>query len=878
MINKFRLCLYAVILLLASCGVADTGLTIDPIFVRSTNATLEQEYAQLRATQVDGVKYTLSIDLTNDENFTGVAEIAFNLRRADIPLTVDFNDGEVIEVLLDNQPVPFNYNGWFITIAADDLVTGSTELVIKYAHDYSSAGSGLYRFTDPQDKRDYLYTDFEPYDANRLFPSFDQPDLKASYTLDVIAPLSWQVVTSVRENSIENESDVNHWYFPESARYSTYIFSLHAGEYKVWESRAGDIPLRLFARQSLAEYVVPEDWFSFTRHGFKFFQDYLEVPYAYVKYDQLIVPHFNAGAMENTAAVTFSERYIRRGSYTQNNLNRINNVIQHEMAHMWFGNLVTMRWWNGVWLNESLATYMSYLAQAAYPGDTSAWLRYYLGNKIGAYTADEQVTTHAIDLPVADSDSAFANFDSITYGKGASLLKQLAYLLGEQPFRTGITNYLNSKSRQNTTLDDLVSSLAVAAGRNLNDWTQQWFYTKGPNTIAVDYQCEGGTITGISLTQSAPDDAPTLREHQLALGLYSGDVLVAQERVGLTGATTRVDTLLDEPCPEFVFPNQGDWAYAKIRLAEKDYEQLAVKLHNFDDPLNRAMLWRALWEGVRDLRMPITDYSKILLANIAQEKNPSLLLGVFNNLDAVISYYYSFGDEHTEQRNVFIQRYEEIAWRQVRELDAGSDLQKSWFDNLVYNTQSETGLNRLAELLNGTTSIDGLDIDQDRRWSLVTHLGSYNYPDSAQLIEQELLNDPSDQGAKAALGARVASASIEDKAAYLLESQNLDNSLELAERNQITQRLFQRNQPEVKRALLADALGAIPSLDQQAQQQVSRGYVRGLTHGYCSLESVELLQQALVNNQTATLGTIKALRVAIQEDQRCIDIKSLFKS
>ncbi|MBT5031810.1 MAG: hypothetical protein HOM55_05885 [Proteobacteria bacterium] len=252
-------------------------------------------------------------------------------------------------------------------------------------------------------------------------------------------------------------------------------------------------------------------------------------------------------------------------------------------------------------------------------------------------------------------------------------------------------------------------------------------------------------------------------------------------------------------------------------------------------------------------------------------------------MDAVISYYYLFGDDSltgdgfADQRNAFIQRYEEIAWRQVRETDAASDLQKSWFDSLIYNTQSETGLNRLAELLNGTTSVDGLDIDQDRRWSLVTHLGSYHYPNSAQLIEQERLKDPSDQGAKAALGARVASASIEDKAAYLLESQNLENSLELAERNQITRHLFQRNQPEAQRALLADALGAIQPLDQQAEQQVSRGYVRGLTHGYCSLQSVELLQQALTNNQRATLSTIKVLRVAIQEDQRCIDIKNLLK-
>ena len=873
MANPLKFSISSVLFFLISCSGPDNVELIDPSLVRNANATLEQGYAELRAEQIEDVKYNLSIDLSNEEDFSGVVEVEFNLSRTDMPLTVDFNDGEVIEILLNNQAVPFTYNGWFITISPDNLVAGPVSLTIDYSHGYSDTGAGLYRFTDPEDQRVYLYTDFEPYDANRLFPSFDQPDLKATYTLDVVVPPSWQVISSVRESSVQGEGEVSHWYFPESQRFSTYIFPLHAGEYTVWENTADDIPLRLFARQSLAEHVVPEDWFGFTQHGFKFYQDLLAVPYAYSKYDQLIVPHFNAGAMENTAAVTFSERYIQRGGYTQENLDRINSVIQHEMAHMWFGNLVTMRWWNGLWLNESLATYMSFLSEAEYPNNDRAWLSYYLRRKTRAYAADERVTTHAIELPVADSDSAFANFDAITYGKGAALLKQLSYLLGEENFNAGITSYLTTLAEQNSELDDLISSLAAAADRDLSDWTQQWFYTKGPNTIAVDYQCENQVISNMALTQTAPASAPTLREHQLALGLFSDGTLIDQESVRLTEATQQVESLLGRPCPDFVLPNLGDWAYSKVQLSDKDNAQIGERIHDFDDTLVRGMLWQQMWENVRDLRSPINEYGETLLANIVEEKNPRVLLAVLDRLNSVISYYYMFGDTYAEQRNAFIQEFEDIAWAQVLESDAGSDIQKLWFDNLVSNTQSERGLIRLSNLLTDTSAANGLDIDQDRRWTLITYLSSHNFPTSAQLIQQESILDPADRGAKAALGAEVALASIEQKAAFLAETQIIESGRGLAERNQITGNLFYRHQTDIQKTLLADALSAIKEIDQQAEQQLLRSYLRGVVHGYCEPESVELLELTLASNEAASLNTIKALREAIQEDQQCIDIK-----
>ena len=878
--NCNTLCLFIVCLLLISCGEQSTEQSPEPTQTLSTLEpranipSIEETYARMRSQQVRDVDYTLSMDLTDDEYFSGTVQIAFELQRGDIPLTIDFDGGEVIGIQLNGQSIAYEYNDWFISIDSAVLNTGRNDIEVEYTHPYSNTGSGLYRFTDPVDGREYVYTDFEPYNANNMFPSFDQPDIKASYSLDVIVPDSWEVISSTHERDVVSVEGTSHWFFPQSARFSTYIFSLHAGEYAVWESDAGDIPLQLFARQSLQEYVIPEDWFEPTREGFTFYEDYFGVDYPFEKYDQVIVPDFNAGAMENVAAVTFTENLIKRGEYTRNDKDRINSIILHEMAHMWFGDLVTMRWWNGLWLNESFATYMSYMAEASDPENDRAWLRFFLGSKLSAYRTDEQVTNHPIELPVDNSQSAFANFDGITYGKGASVLKQLSFLLGEENFRQGVSNYLKEKSYKNSELGDFTQALAAASGKDLEQWTEQWLYQKGLNNLDFEYQCQDEVITSMVLKQSAPPrEEPIMREHRIQIALYSDGQVSDIDTVTLNGSSLVVEAMTGRPCPDFVYPNHDDHAYIKVMLPDKEFSLLTTGINNFQDHLVRAMLWRNLWEAVRDARMPLSTYANIVLDNITSESNTNVLRRVFGTVDNIYDYYYKFGEKYTEQVSSFGRQYEQLAWRMVNEVEEGGDLQKFWYDSFVRNVNSEDELNKLASLLNQALIIDGLVLDQDRRWTVIEKLAAHDYPDINLIQERELEQDPSNNGRKAILAAMAAAPDLENKLSLLAEIQDTESPRKLADKRQIMRNLQQPHQAMTNKNLLANVLLPLARLEEEGGQDFIRSYSRSLISGNCEAASVALLENAIDDNLNASLSVRKSLLISLQEDQRCIDIK-----
>lgn len=419
MINSaVTLALSTAVFTLSGCGKQETATnetaqsqvveSVVPTIERQASESLYEEYAKMRAQQVSNVSYNLQVTLGGKSpNFTGITDITFDLAANNQnDLTIDFDEGTVSSVKVNGKEAKFDYEKWFITIPKSALSAGKNTVTVAYERPYSTDGSGLHRFVDPENGEVYLYTDFQPFDANRLFPHFDQPDLKATYTTQVTAPKDWQVITSVRETSVKEVGDVKMWEFPQSAKFSSYIYSLHAGNYAVWEDQYEDIPLRLFARQSLAKYVKTEEWFVPTKQSFKFFNDYFDVRYPFLKYDQVVAPDFNAGAMENVAAVTFNEGYISRGEKSTRAKMSLANVIAHEMAHMWFGNLVTMRWWNGLWLNESFATYMANLEVAEASDFKNTWDVFYSGTKQWAYRSDDSVNTHAIELPVSSTGDA----------------------------------------------------------------------------------------------------------------------------------------------------------------------------------------------------------------------------------------------------------------------------------------------------------------------------------------------------------------------------------------------------------------------------------------------------------------------------------------
>ncbi|MCB0385097.1 MAG: aminopeptidase N, partial [Bdellovibrionales bacterium] len=698
----------------------------------SNQPNLTREVAIQRASHVSQVHYDLEFQLREKKaDYSGQTTITFDYEGSREPLRIDFYQGQIRKLVVNDKALTPQYNELFIVLPASSLKVGTNTVVIQFQRAFSRDGRGFVRFEDPEDGRVYTYTDLEPFKPNRVFPCFDQPDLKATYTMKVTAPKTWHVITSVRESGIQDlGNDSRVWDFPKSAKFSTYIWSLHAGPYHMWEDKAGDIPLRLFARESLAKFVKTNDWFTFTKQGLEFFPKYFAYPYPYKKYDQLIVPEFNPGAMENVAAVTFSERFISRGPKSDRSRRGLANTILHEMAHMWFGDLVTMKWWNDLWLNESFATYMAHLALAeATEYKNTAW-RSFHGTKQWAYWEDQLVTTHPIEANVPDTRQAFANFDGITYGKGASVLKQVAYFIGPEKFKLGVQNYFKKYAEKNTELKDFMGELSTAYGSSLDEWQKQWLQTSSLNTISVDLTCDQNKVTELKLSQSAPDDHNHLRGHRFKVALFGS-------RSGKLGTTDIFEVRLTEPsltiaeakgkaCPVLVYPNYEDYGYLKVNLDEVTIKNLPQYIHILADPFQRQLFWSALWDMVRDSNLHLKKYADLALKGIAKEKDEDTLRDILNSLhgrysnSASVLYY--MPQQSTEQKlafQSFAEKLERISWSKLKAAKAGSEIQKIWLNSVMTAATTSFGLSNIKALLEGDVKLKGLPIDQDKRWSII---------------------------------------------------------------------------------------------------------------------------------------------------------------
>ena len=581
--------------------------------------------AKKRAKQVSRVDYRLTFKLgAQEKDFSGVSQIDFDLRHTRQDLRVDFGGGRVKNLLVNNQIADIAYNGKYLTLPRKVLRSGKNIVRIEFSHVYSTSGAGLHRFKDLKDGRTYMFTDLEPYDANLVFPCFDQPDLKATYEITAEAPGDWKVITSVAADRIEqskSEKANRIHYFPRSKRFSTYIISLHAGPYKVWRSTwkrddlnkkasAGpraNLPLALYARQSLAKYVDYENWFKLTRQGLGFFTKYFDYEYPFDKYDQLLVPEFNWGAMENVGAVTFNEKYIYISPPTRSKLRARANVLLHEMAHMWFGDLVTMGWWDDLWLNESFATFMAHLAMVEATEFKEAWHDFYTGPKQWAYGTDELVTTHPIRTEVENTGIALSNFDGITYGKGASALKQLAFYVGLDKFRDGVRLYMKRHAWGNTKLADFIDALSVKSGKNLRRWSGQWLESSGTNEIEVRHSCSGRQgVTTIRSLRILQKGAP-LRAHNIKIALYDlrGGKLVFRKEfsVHYRRAYNNVTQLVGLRCPALIFANYGDYDFVRVQPQLSNLEVYRALGRTPGEKLLKSMLHFSLWQSVRRGRL-----------------------------------------------------------------------------------------------------------------------------------------------------------------------------------------------------------------------------------------------------------------------------------
>ena len=849
---------------------------------RAENAYLSQEDAAARSARVSNVDYVLDFTLTGKESFAGTTTATFDLKDTDAALTLDLDKATVKSVTVNGKPVEARYNGWFITIAPQDLAKGRNTVTVAYERLHSTNGEGLHRMVDPVDGRVYTYSHFEPAAAHQMFAVFDQPDLKATYSVTVTAPADWTVVTTTRETAVADAGAGKRWTFKTSKKLSPYNFSLHAGPYKVWEDNSARYPMRLFARQSVASQVTPEDWFRYTKAGLVFFDEYFGIPYQFEKYDQLLVPDFLYGAMENAGAVTFAEAgFMYKAAMTAEQKQRLAAVIMHEMAHQWFGDLVTMKWWNGLWLNESFASFMGTLATAEATEFKDAWQAFYQTGKQAAYVQDQKVTTHPIEVPVPSSANAFDNIDAITYSKGASTLKQLRHLLGEETFRKGVHNYLVKYQWRNATLQDFIGSLGEAAGRDLGGWTREWLYQPGVNTIEASYTCSGGKgggkIAGFTLGQSAPSKAlPTLREQRVQVAAFKLDggklSLVRNEPVTYKGAETAVPALNGAACPDLVYPNYQDWGFAKVQLDKRSFETARSSLSQVEDPLLRAMLWQSLWDGVRDAKLPLNEFIKVALNNAPQEKDYTLLGDVVGKIVASKGYLdaMNLNDAYAKQT---ARALEDMAWQGVVAHKGNDNFQRRWFGAYLNLASSDEALARLAGLLDGNAATEGLQVNQDQRWAIIGRLNRYNYRGAAALVEAEQARDKSDTGQGAAVAAIASRPDAKTKAEWLATIEDLKTRLPFSRVRTAMHSIYPAEQGKLGEQSAARRLASLPALDKAAGPVFMRSYATSLIPAGCTPQSVQRLQRAADQMKDLSAFTRRSLLDTLQEDQRCVAIK-----
>jgi aminopeptidase N len=725
--------------------------------------------AEERAAIVQPSAYEIELDLTRGPEVFGSRTTVRFTATPGASTFIDAITRTVRSVTLNGRALDPADVSDGVRIQLADL-QAENELVVDADAMYTNTGEGLHRFVDPVDDEVYLYTQFEVPDSRRVYTVFEQPDLKATFRFTVTAPAAWSVTSNQATPEPTPAGDgTATWAFEPTPLISSYITALIAGPYRsatdeLVSADGRTIALGAFARASLFDHLDADYVFEKTKQGFEFYERIFGVPYPFDKYDQLFVPEYNAGAMENAGAVTFTETYVFRSKVTDATRERRVVTILHELAHMWFGDLVTMKWWNDLWLNESFAEFISTLATAEATEWTEAWTTFNILEKNWAYTQDQLPSTHPIVAEIRDLEDVLVNFDGITYAKGASVLKQLVAYVGRESFLAGIHEYFVKHGHGNTTLSDLLVELEATSGRDLTAWSGAWLETAGVNTLTPEIEIdEGGFITAFAIAQTSADDHPTIRPHRLAVGFYElqGERLVRTERFELDvdGPSTDVPELVGKRRPALVLVNDDDLAYAKIRLDEESLETAIDHLAAIESPLARSLVWSAVWDATRDAEARPRDFVRLVLNNIGSESESTTIRQVVAQSVLVASSYVA-----PEVREETLTALGDGLQRLAFAADAGSDAQFQFVRALASIARTPAQLGAVRGLLSGATALPGLDVDTDLRWELLIALVAGGEAGEAE-IAATLAADDTATGRESAAHARATIPTAEGKAA-----------------------------------------------------------------------------------------------------------------
>ncbi len=707
--------------------------------------------------------YALDLDLAaGRQTYDGVARLRFPVT-GEGDLFLDFRGGEVTRLTVNGRALEAERPGHRILLPGS-LLRATTEVEVVYQNEYDRGGDGFHHFVDPEDGAEYAYSNFEPFEAHRLFPCFDQPDLKGTYAVTVRAPADWTIIANAPAAAVVPSGGGRREHrFALTPPISSYLVAVIAGPFAGARSLHRGTPLGIWTRRSLASFLDPDEIFEVTRQGLDFYAALFDHPFPFAKYDQIFVPEFNSGAMENVGAVTFSESYVFRDPPTDTQRLMRAETALHELAHMWFGDLTTMRWWDDLWLNESFATYVSNLALAEATRFDGAWRSFHADMKRWGYQADARSTTHPISGVVPDTDATYYNFDGITYGKGASVIKQLVAEIGRDAFRAGLRTYFRRHAWGNATLADFLAALEEGAGRPLGDWSRRWLETASLNTIEASWTARDGRVERLQLTQEAPDEHPTLRPHALELALVraSGDGPAEIEVVAarLEGAEAWIEAASGRPAPDLVYPNHGDHGYARVLLDPASLAAVPHVLGRVADPLLRQLLWGTLWEMVRSARHSSLAFLELVRTHLPEERDDQILLAALDASRAALARYVP-----EERRMDEARRFVAAALGALESLPEG-DLRTLWLRAAIGAAAEAADVAALARVVDQEAGRPRVTVDREMRWGIAALAMAHDLPGARGRVATERAADQTDRGERAALRAETGAPDAAVKAA-----------------------------------------------------------------------------------------------------------------
>jgi aminopeptidase N len=742
---------------------------------------LTYEEAKLRASKLSNIQYDLILNLQRGETYYGKCVVSFDCSEITSELWLDYLGTTVTELKINSQRVEASHVKGHLYLP--NLQQGSNKVEVRFENKYAIDGCGLHRFKDSEDGEEYLYTQYEPFYAHRAFPCFDQPDLKGTLQLITKTSSDWKVicnepVVEVKEYNPQEFTDLvfHAGYhsqvvrvFNRTSKISTYLYAICAGPYEEFrhDDNEVSIPLGLYCRKTLKKYVVPERYFTWTVAGFKFYQNFFGINYPFTKYDQIFVPEFNSGAMENVGCVTYRDQYVFKDPPSQVQLARVCDTFLHEMAHMWFGDLVTMKWWDDLWLNESFATFMSHLCTDKALGDMfpMVWMEFLSGKGWG-YATDQLSTTHPIHTHVNDTGETETNFDGISYSKGSAVLKQLYFLVGHDCFQAALQKYMQEFKFSNAVFDDLIRFLDSEVRErgldiDLNEWAESWVNTSGLNELSPHiYLDSEGKVSSLVIKQAPALQAhPTLRKHKIIIEVFDSDLISLRKEAVMIQNTEYTELHqfngLKVSC---VILNVSDWGYCKVVLDDLSLNTLKRHLSKLPEGLTRQLVWRSLFDMVRDIKISGVEFLESAIHLLPLEQDSNIVNYVLEISSAALYNYVPEG--HNKER--LAQQLLNIVIDKIRSAPSVQDsvvFQKRVVMYLYHHDDINTAV---TWVLNDDTGIEGFKLGQLDRWDIIKKYAAIS-TDAKSVVDKELLRDKSDTGKLAKLFCEAAYPDAESK-------------------------------------------------------------------------------------------------------------------